>query len=91
MNNEYRNFVKEYQDGIISLEEAIFAANNLLVTADADEETTTDEIEYLGEQIDRLNEMCAERFMQSIGYKIDKSGIYIKSAKSNGNSGLIEF
>ena len=91
MNSEYRNFAKECQDGIISLEEAIFACNNLLVTKDADEETTPEEIEYLGEQLVRLNELVAEQYMQSKGYVVDKSGIYKKVDKQIDYSDLDEF
>lgn len=92
MNSEYRNFVKECQDGIISLEEAIFACNNLLVTADRFDKTTTEEIEYLGEQLDRLNELVAEQYMQNKGYVVDnKSGIYIKVDKTIDYSDLDEF
>lgn len=91
MNSEYRNFVQEYQDGVISLEEAIFACNNLMVTNDADENSTSEEVEYLGEQLDKLNELCAEQYMESKGYKIDKSGIYIKSNKPIDYSDLDEF
>ena len=91
MNNENRNFVKEFQDGIISLEEAILTCNNLLVTADRFDKTTTEEIEYLGEQIDRLNELCAEQYMQNKGYVVDKSGIYKKVDKPIDYSDLDEF
>lgn len=73
----YRNFVDEVQRGELELSEGIYAVNNLLVTADADDNLTTDEIEYWASQLDRLNEICAERFMSIKGYILDPSGIYI--------------
>lgn len=91
MNNEYRNFVKEYQDGITSLEEAIYTCNNLLVTADKFDKASSEEIVFLGEQLDKLNEMVAEQYMQSKGYVVDKSGIYKKVDKPIDYSDLDEF
>lgn len=74
----YRNFVDEVQNGEIELSEGISAVNNLLVTADADDELTSEEIEYWSSQLDRLNEICAERYMQTQGYFLDGSGIYLQ-------------
>ncbi len=79
METVYRNYVKEVQDGTTCLQEAIADCNNLLVSSDLDEDTTSEEIEYLSSQIDRLNELCAEAWMKTQGYRLDSVGTYIKS------------
>ena len=81
--NDYPNYVKDVQEGNISLKDAIFACNNLLVTTDIFSETTTEEIEYLGSQIERLNEICTEQWMRTQGYQLDNAGIYIKEEKND--------
>lgn len=78
MEEQFRNIVKEYQDGEISLEEAIFSANNLLVTCGVDE-TSSDEIEHWSEQCEKLNELLVDIWMKSKGYEITSDGLYIKS------------
>ena len=75
----YRNFVEEVQSGEIELSEGICAVNNLLVTADVEDELTSEEIDYWASQLEKLNEMCAELWMQTQGYFLDGSGIYLQA------------